>query len=685
MIGAHRAGKVTSCSMVPPSSIKMWVSPALPAILETTGTRTEMDKSEEKPDQPGQLHAPDWYPVVEAISDDENGRTSNPGKKSTDEVSVGEVEQPRKRKEKTKHICVTSLKTATKGRKRKSSKDISEKWETEGIFSLDSSSSDDLGSFVFPKEEPIEYPIVEPVSDDEDGQTSSTAKTCRIITESAKGLKRKVSKIPSEKWKTEHLCAMDSSSSDDFETSAIPKPPLIGHIFTDSESDDDIFLKKKKPKICKKSAKKGKKVESVVPVREVEQPKKKKEKTKHLSVPPVKSGGRRQKHKPSKKKPGGKWEKGHLLTVDSSSSDEFETSVAPKQEPVGQIIAESDVGLLKKTKKTKINKQSKEAGEAQTQNPKRSKKKSSYDEVEKIDTENMNMDSESDDENVHMTNEYMICTISTGDDNGQIPKILMKRPRKDNTAKLEKSVCKIPGCFFHGIEKLKQYSGRNFKRNKDELTQRIYELANSTIFDDKLPKAIDIVWNKKMLHTAGLCIANEIRNMKRERHARIHISLKVCDSADRIRDTLMHEICHVASWLIDGVQDSHGDSWKFYANKCNEIHPELPLITRCHNYSINYKIYYECVECGTRIGRYTKSLNTERFLCPRCRGTLVMLPLLRKDGTPIQPYVRPFAMYVKQNYRKVLLEMPHYFHGDVMRKLSKDYIAEKKEKSSKLF
>lgn len=28
-----------------------------------------------------------------------------------------------------------------------------------------------------------------------------------------------------------------------------------------------------------------------------------------------------------------------------------------------------------------------------------------------------------------------------------------------------------------------------------------------------------------------------------------------------------------------------------------------------------------------------------------------MLPLTRKDGTPIKPHVRPFAKYVQENYR----------------------------------
>ncbi|XP_057573617.1 germ cell nuclear acidic protein [Hippopotamus amphibius kiboko] len=254
--------------------------------------------------------------------------------------------------------------------------------------------------------------------------------------------------------------------------------------------------------------------------------------------------------------------------------------------------------------------------------------------------------------------------------------------KKPSAAKFEKckpgnSECKIPGCFLRDIENSEQYSGKNFKQNKDELIQKIYALFNSSVCDRKLPEKIDIGWNKKMLRTAGLCTTGEIRHPKRERYAKIQISLKVCDSADRLRDTLIHEICHAASWLLDGIRDSHGDAWKYYARKSNMVHPELPKVTRCHNYEINYKIHYECTQCKFRIGRYSKSLNTDRFTCAKCEGSLVMLPLTRKDGTPIEPHVRPFAKYVKENYGIVKRETEGIGHGDVMRKLGKDFIAQK--------
>ncbi|XP_045394589.1 acidic repeat-containing protein [Lemur catta] len=148
-----------------------------------------------------------------------------------------------------------------------------------------------------------------------------------------------------------------------------------------------------------------------------------------------------------------------------------------------------------------------------------------------------------------------------------------KKPRAAKVEKREAGhcTCQIPGCFLLGLEHSKQYSGRNFKQNKDELVQKIYSLFNSSVFDKQLPEKIEISWNKKMLRTAGLCTTGEKQHPKKERFAKIQISVKVCNSA--------------ASWLLDGARDSHGDAWKYYAKKSNMVHPELPKVTCCHNYT----------------------------------------------------------------------------------------------------
>ena len=48
--------------------------------------------------------------------------------------------------------------------------------------------------------------------------------------------------------------------------------------------------------------------------------------------------------------------------------------------------------------------------------------------------------------------------------------------------------------------------------------------------------------------------------------------------------------------------------------------PELPLISRCHSYVIRTKYTYECENCGCRVNRHSKSLDTDRFKCGKCGG-----------------------------------------------------------------
>lgn len=57
----------------------------------------------------------------------------------------------------------------------------------------------------------------------------------------------------------------------------------------------------------------------------------------------------------------------------------------------------------------------------------------------------------------------------------------------------------------------------------------------------------------------------------------IHI-LQILDTPDRLRDTLIHEMCHAAAWLINDVSDGHGAFWTawydgiFYSLKFEKIY-----------------------------------------------------------------------------------------------------------------
>nr|XP_020470301.1 acidic repeat-containing protein-like isoform X1 [Monopterus albus]XP_020470302.1 acidic repeat-containing protein-like isoform X1 [Monopterus albus]XP_020470303.1 acidic repeat-containing protein-like isoform X1 [Monopterus albus] len=249
------------------------------------------------------------------------------------------------------------------------------------------------------------------------------------------------------------------------------------------------------------------------------------------------------------------------------------------------------------------------------------------------------------------------------------PMVSQTEPRHGPVSRL--ALCKTPGCFLQSLPSSGSSYGHNFKRIKEDLTSQLYQLYNTSVFDSKLPVNMSVTWNKKMRKTAGYCVTGQERG-EGSRYARIELSEKVCDSADRLRDTLIHEMCHAATWLINGVRDGHGTVWKLYARKATLAHPELPMVTRCHSYDINYKFNYQCTRCQNTIGRHSKSLDMQRFVCALCKGQLTLL-------TPSKPRApTPFANFVKNNYRSVQQELAGQSHAEVMRKLSADFASKTK-------
>ncbi|KFZ57487.1 Acidic repeat-containing protein, partial [Podiceps cristatus] len=101
------------------------------------------------------------------------------------------------------------------------------------------------------------------------------------------------------------------------------------------------------------------------------------------------------------------------------------------------------------------------------------------------------------------------------------------------SAETQKRVCSVPGCFLQDLSNPASHYVKYFKKNKEELAQKLYCLYNSTIFEQKLPEKMVIIWNKKMRKTAGYCVTGQTEAPEAKRYARIELSEKVCDSAGR--------------------------------------------------------------------------------------------------------------------------------------------------------
>lgn len=180
-----------------------------------------------------------------------------------------------------------------------------------------------------------------------------------------------------------------------------------------------------------------------------------------------------------------------------------------------------------------------------------------------------------------------------------------KRFHTEKVNRTVKKVCSIKGCFLSSLSFFTaQNSGTQFKKTKSDLTCRLFKFFNATIFDNLLPESMQIIWSNRLTKTAGFTKCRRLVKTYSDNsvdrittcsyEAAISLSEKILDNSSRLRDTLIHELCHAAVWVLDNASESHGPIWRSWAAKARKIHPELPLIERCHNYDIDYKYKYQC-------------------------------------------------------------------------------------------
>ena len=76
--------------------------------------------------------------------------------------------------------------------------------------------------------------------------------------------------------------------------------------------------------------------------------------------------------------------------------------------------------------------------------------------------------------------------------------------------------------------------------------------------------------------------------------SRVELSTKVLDEPSKLQRTLCHELCHVATWLLDHVaKPPHGPHFKAWAAAAMTVYPYLD-ITTCHSYDIHFAWRWQC-------------------------------------------------------------------------------------------
>ncbi|KAJ9647047.1 hypothetical protein H2199_002033 [Coniosporium tulheliwenetii] len=193
---------------------------------------------------------------------------------------------------------------------------------------------------------------------------------------------------------------------------------------------------------------------------------------------------------------------------------------------------------------------------------------------------------------------------------------------------------------------------------------------------------IKIVWSKKLNTTAGRAKWRREGTTKTSttdggatrtyiHHATVELAEKIIDTPDRLLNTLAHEFCHLATFMISNVRDNpHGREFKAWAAKVETAfqphYPGLKISTR-HAYEIEYKYVWECEGCGTEFKRHSRSVDPARQSCGGTR------PAPRAKGKAGE-----YQVFVKEKFAEVKRANPGMGMPEVMEVLGKMY-RERKE------
>lgn len=203
----------------------------------------------------------------------------------------------------------------------------------------------------------------------------------------------------------------------------------------------------------------------------------------------------------------------------------------------------------------------------------------------------------------------------------------------------------------------------NFARDRDALTRSTFKEFNERVFGGRL-SSVEVTWNNKLQTTAGLCRMKGRMGDENShtRVASIDLSTKVIDDIDRLRSTLLHELCHAAAWVIDAnVKPPHGKvfkKWSAIAMRRTNVE-----VTTTHNYSISYRFAWACTnsKCNVVIKRHSRSVDTNKHCCGRCKSKLIQIEVPAKDGQAGDNAYTPkkarrttrYQLFVKSNSKSV--------------------------------
>ncbi|OSX67889.1 hypothetical protein POSPLADRAFT_1165418 [Postia placenta MAD-698-R-SB12] len=212
-----------------------------------------------------------------------------------------------------------------------------------------------------------------------------------------------------------------------------------------------------------------------------------------------------------------------------------------------------------------------------------------------------------------------------GSDNESDPEA-KSRVAKRTPAATPRKAGKAPRLTKKALEAAEQ-------KRREGYAQELFDELNKVVFGGGLPAETQLKWSKRLLTTAGRARWHKSRHGVQT--SEIELAVKILDSDERIRNTLAHEMCHLACWIInEDPKEAHGPKFRSWARKVMRVRPDMEITTR-HDYEIAYKYEWKCQQCDKIYGRHSKSIRPDECVCGACKvGQLIPLFNTRVPKTP---------------------------------------------------
>ena len=165
---------------------------------------------------------------------------------------------------------------------------------------------------------------------------------------------------------------------------------------------------------------------------------------------------------------------------------------------------------------------------------------------------------------------------------------------------------------------LAQFYFTNFASQREGFIKNLFDYFNARVFGNLLPQDLKISFHPQLWDSSGQTLMWLDKHGKRK--VEIYLSVRNNENPQRFRNTLIHELCHAAVYLIDGVREreneGHGVLFHKWGQHVNSLYPDIEKIQQYDNNITYTNFLLICRGCGQIIGQHV----VVETKCNECGG-----------------------------------------------------------------